>query len=251
MNQKLSWALLIGGLTFFLGQFAELLANHSTWHELMTPASAADMFRLLAATIPMIAGAFGIQSKASRRAVHETSTRNVIERGRRMPPPAAVLAFALLLPVLVMTPACATMGTAATNVLHIAQSHDPVQITVLAADTIDAANKLGEVVEQMRSSAHKLHQAKLLPVEADNAVQRAAIAFADAKDAAVTGMAGATTVLQVTAAAAPLVGYATSIASLLSPVAGAKVPGTAGLLAAQLPALLDQAKSFTRTLGGK
>jgi formylmethanofuran dehydrogenase subunit B len=66
-------------------------------------------------------------------------------------------------------------------------TRDPVQVTVLAADSIDAANKLGEVVEQMRASAHKLHQAKLLPVEADNAVQRAAIAFADAKDAAVTG----------------------------------------------------------------
>lgn len=251
MNQKVSWALLIGGLTFFLGQAAELLTNHSTWRELMTPATTADMLRLFAAVIPMIAGAFGIQSKTSRRAVANAEYRaneNRVHPHRT--PPAAMLAFVLVLPLL-FAPGCAGITTVGKNLMGVAVNHDPVQITVMAADAVDAANQLGEVVEQLRASAHKLHQTKLLPVEADNAVQRAAIGFADAKDAAVTGIGSATTALQVTAAASPLVGYATAIASLLAPVAGAKVPGTAGLLAAQLPKLLDQAAVFTRTLGGK
>ncbi len=132
----------------------------------------------------------------------------------------------------------------------VTKSHDPVQITVLAADTIDSLNKLGELVEQTRATAHKLHQAKVIPVEADNAIQRAAIAFADAKDNAVQWISQAQTALQITAAASPLVGYATTITSLLAPVAGTKLSGTAGLLVSQLPAILDQMNKFNHILGG-
>jgi hypothetical protein len=251
MNQKVSWALLIGGLAFFLGQSAELLAKHSTWNELMTPASTADMLRLFATVIPMIAGALGI-NMPSKRELHKRdhkAVREYIDNGRR--PPAAAFAFVVLLAFAFGAPACATVGTASKNIMHVTQNHDPVQVTVLAADSVDAANQLGELVEQMRATAHKLHQAKVLPVEADNAVQRAAIGFADAKDVAVQSIANASTALQVTAAAAPLVGYATTIANMLAPVAGAKLPGAAGLLASQLPAILNQASHFTKTLGGK
>jgi hypothetical protein len=107
MNQKLSWTLLIGGLTFFLVQFAELLSKHSTvgasWRRRPRRRT---MLRLLAAAIPMVAGAFGVQQQGQpSRGSRDDARGNVIERGTsHAAGRGRAGVHALLLPVLVATP---------------------------------------------------------------------------------------------------------------------------------------------------
>ncbi len=130
------------------------------------------------------------------------------------------------------------------------------KIVQIAADSIDAANKLAEVVEQTRAKMHKLHQLAptVVPREVDDAVQHAAIAFADGKDVAVSAMGSATSAIQVVAAAAPLIGSANSVfaaAKALSTTSNLNIGGAAGLIAAQLPDLYKQGTSLVKTLGGK
>lgn len=131
-------------------------------------------------------------------------------------------------------------------------AHPPsqVQIVAAAADGIDAANALGEVVESLRATSHKLHQAHVLGVETDNAVQQAAIAFANAKDIGVTAMNQATSAAQILAAAAPLVGAATSVRTALKDVNVTHLTGAAAIVGSQLGPLLKQSKNLIAKLGG-
>jgi hypothetical protein len=154
----------------------------------------------------------------------------------------------LLLAVSVPTvPAC----TVSQGFLQIVRAPNPVQMTVAAADAVDAAIQLGEVVEQLRATSHRLAQARVLPLEADNVVQQAAIDFANAKDRGVKAMASSTTLLQLIAAAAPMIGEATKIRTTVRPVATLKSPGVTGMMLTQLPPLLKQLDASTKTLSGE
>lgn len=152
--------------------------------------------------------------------------------------------------VVVLTLLVGTGCARALGLLRVAPN--PVQITVLATDAVDAALQLGEIVEQLRASSHKLALAKVLPLESDDVVQRAAIAFADAKDRGVVAMTKATSTLQIVAAAAPMIGEAAKIKAILADVSGVKsLGGTAGLLSGQLPGILTKATVLMKTLGAK
>jgi hypothetical protein len=61
MNQKLAWGMALAGVTGFLGQFADLVASHSTWSAALSPASMPDVTRLLITAIVAVAGSFGIR----------------------------------------------------------------------------------------------------------------------------------------------------------------------------------------------
>jgi hypothetical protein len=160
-----------------------------------------------------------------------------------------VLTSLVLACSLTLSPACAV--TSKLLPAFLVKPPSPVQIVVAADHAVEAANKLGEIVLQLSASAHKMKLANALPVEADNAVQRAAIAFADAKDGAVAGFNKAATGLQLIAAGAPLVGSAESIMTTMSNVQAQGLTGTAGLLAGQLPDLLKKGREYIATLGGK
>lgn len=157
----------------------------------------------------------------------------------------------LMLPIVLALSFSMGCGTVLKNLLTVTKDKNQVQVTLLAADTVDAANQLAELVLQMQASAHKLHQSRVLPVEVDNQVQQAAIGFADAKDKAVVAITIAQTPVQIAAAAAPLLGYAGSIVSTLTPVAGAKLAGTPGLLTGQLAGVISKARALIQQMGGK
>lgn len=125
-----------------------------------------------------------------------------------------------------------------------------VQVTEAAADAVDSAVKLGEIVDQLAVSAHKLRQSNVIPVETDDAVQNAEIAFAKAKTVAVAGISRASSVVQIAAAAAPLVAQATQIRTALASVRTDGLLGTASIVGAQLPDLLKRAKDLIGQLGG-
>jgi biopolymer transport protein ExbB/TolQ len=150
-----------------------------------------------------------------------------------------------LIAALAFTPACATLTAVGAKV------PSQVQLVVASGDTVDSLNQLGDVVLQLSSQSHALHKAGVLPVEADNTVQKAAVAFADGKDTAVADVAKAQTTLQVIAAAAPLLGQITTITTILKPLSGAKVAGPAGLITAQLPATLKTVGNLVKQAGGQ
>lgn len=139
-------------------------------------------------------------------------------------------------------------GCAVGNLLLKAPS--AVQMVSAAADAVEAANKLGEVVIQLYTAAHKLKLAGVIPRVADDNVQRAASAFANDKDLAVAAMNKATTALELVASAAPLVGDATTITTALKGVQTVGLPGTAAVVASTFPSLLKQATDLIAQLGG-
>ncbi len=142
--------------------------------------------------------------------------------------------------------------SACSTAMNIVRPAGPVQAVVLAADATDASNQLAELVLQMSTSAHKLYQSKVLPAEADRAVQMAALKFADDHMRAVDAFAAAQTPLQIAAATAPMVGDAATIVAMLTEVAGVRtLTGTPGLLRSQLGPILDKAQSLIRSMGGK
>jgi hypothetical protein len=96
-----------------------------------------------------------------------------------------------------------------------------------------------------------LKLAGVLSREADDAVQRAAISFANDKDLAVAAFGKAANAAQIAAAAAPLIGSVMAIKTSLASVSGIKTfTGTAGLLSLQLPDLLKQSSDLVKSLGG-
>ena len=59
MNQKLSLALLVGGLATFLTSLAEVFSSHQSWHEMSSPSEVAHIMVLTATFCMVIAGALG------------------------------------------------------------------------------------------------------------------------------------------------------------------------------------------------
>jgi hypothetical protein len=60
MNQKLSGALLAGGVALFLYRLGELLQSHSSWSDFKTPAGTGEIVMLLGGVIVAIVGALGL-----------------------------------------------------------------------------------------------------------------------------------------------------------------------------------------------
>jgi hypothetical protein len=152
----------------------------------------------------------------------------------------AVLSFGLLV---IAAPGCPILGGLV--------APTQVQIVAAAADAVDAANQLGEIVLGLSAGAHKLHLAHVVSREIDDAVQVAAIQFANAKDKGVTAMGQATNAAQLVAAAAPLVGQASAIVTAMKTVNTTGLTGAASVVADNIPSLLDRAKKMITKLGGK
>jgi hypothetical protein len=127
-----------------------------------------------------------------------------------------------------------------------------VQVTVAAADLNDAANQLGELVLQWQDASHKLHQAGVTTASQDNTVQQFAIVFADSHDQAIVLIHKATTLGELYAAAAPLLGSATAIMSSLKQYAGLKpLMGAPAVVSASLTTSLAKGDALLKKLGGK
>jgi hypothetical protein len=61
MQQKLSYALLVCGAGLFLYQLGDLLAVHSTWAEVRTPAGVGEILRTLGGAVLAVVGALGVR----------------------------------------------------------------------------------------------------------------------------------------------------------------------------------------------
>lgn len=62
MNQQnISWTAFATGLTTFLGMSGELITEHTTWQELMTPLGVVHLIALGGAFVVMVGGALGAQ----------------------------------------------------------------------------------------------------------------------------------------------------------------------------------------------
>lgn len=61
MNQKLSVALLSGGLLAFLTSLSEFLSTHQNWHEMTTPSEVGHIILLVSSFLGALVGALGTQ----------------------------------------------------------------------------------------------------------------------------------------------------------------------------------------------
>jgi hypothetical protein len=132
-------------------------------------------------------------------------------------------------------------------------SGPPSQVQLLqgAADADDAIRQLGELVLEWQDSSHKLHQQGITPRASDDAVQNAAGTFADLEEKASAAIHASTTLGELSAAVAPVVGAVSTIRAALKPYAGlSPLAGTAKVLSTALAASLDAGKKLVDKLEG-
>ena len=78
MNQKLSWTLVAAGGAMFLFQFGDLIAHHSTWSEVLSPAGTGDILRTLGGVLLAVFGAIGVRFDVEdRQAVTAATLKNL------------------------------------------------------------------------------------------------------------------------------------------------------------------------------
>jgi hypothetical protein len=66
MNQQLSKGLIVAGIAWFLLQGGDVLASHSTWSELATPAGVGEVLSLAGGALMAVLGALGYNLPASK-----------------------------------------------------------------------------------------------------------------------------------------------------------------------------------------
>lgn len=237
MNQKVAWSMLVGGLVFFLGQLAELIAVHSTWVELTTPATAADFLRLMASVVPTVAGALGVvlPNKAEQEKRDQKEEAAIAER--REPPPAA-LVFLLLL-VLGTGVGCAghrapiSVNPTATE---IAQTQKDV---IRAIEATTSALKIANVAV---AAADELNKAKVLSNDVTKTIATAGLAFANTADLALQELEKVGTAPNLLATSKRLIGLLDPFLKTLEESKNEKLQAFA--------ASLRIGMSIVRTIGG-
>jgi hypothetical protein len=172
MNQKLSWTLVAAGGAMFLFQFGDLIAHHSTWSEVLSPAGTGDILRTLGGVLLALFGAIGVRFDVEDRNAVSAATLKSL-------PPAAVLLVAMLVS------SCGVHGA------PITPHPTPDQIAQARADAIRIAQATGsgaDIAKFALQTADQLEKAGVLPAVQLAAIATAAQQFAKGADVALVAL---------------------------------------------------------------
>jgi len=228
MNQKLSWTLLVAGACLFLYQVGDLVASHSTWHEVFAPVGMGEILKTLGGAMLAVFGAIGINLKGkggvsgdtgpTARAPHPADVRRqqlrdrrnghdtVSDATRRNLPPAVVLAFALALPTLGSCAANRALVTSTPTASEIqAVQTEAVRIAQATTTTLLLTSQALGVADELQK-AHVITAGTLAALATDaKAFGQAATKGLDALESITTAPSLRSTVTALLQALQPLI----------------------------------------------
>lgn len=161
MNQKLSWTLLAAGLALFFYQVGDLIANHSTWSEVWSPAGTGELLKTFGGAMIAVFGAAGL--KLNTDPLTTTEKKAAAAKKKAAAKKLGVLVL-LLLPALGAAPACGALNkTALTQANPTVDAQQLVKKKVI--EIADSTRTGLGIADGVLTFADQLEQAgKLSPV---------------------------------------------------------------------------------------